>query len=281
MIGDINLSLKCYFKDLKSFNTINGDDQIELAIKAKSGDEKALHRLVESNLRFVVTIAKEYQYSNIPLEDLISEGNFGLIKAVDKYDPTKNIRFISYAVWWVRQSILQSIYENDSIVRLPINRISINNKVNKTKDVLTKQLGREPTSKEISDFCNVCEIDILNSYTDCSKPIEFHMDDNDDNGINFCDLFQSDDVDSVEKKFSRKETTNSVNNILNELSERESKILKMFFGMDTGEPMNLREIGEKMSLTNERVRQIKDFALKKLRTFKKSQKLRKLMENEI
>ena len=139
---DICIALKAYFKDLKNVELLSGEEQNELAVKAKSGDKDALDRLVKSNLRFVVTVAKEYQYSNIPLEDLISEGNIGLIKAVDKFDVSKKIKFISYAVWWVRQSIIQSIYENGSIVRLPVNRININNKINKTKDILFKELNR-------------------------------------------------------------------------------------------------------------------------------------------
>ena len=169
---EFNVALKSYFKDLKSVELFDGEEQTKLAIKAKSGDVVALHKLVESNLRFVVTVAKEYQYSKIPLEDLISEGNIGLIRAVEKFDENKNIKFISYAVWWVRQAITQSIYDNGSIVRLPVNRININNKVNKTKDILFKELNREPTEREISDFCNVCEDDIYESYTDCSHVVE-------------------------------------------------------------------------------------------------------------
>ena len=278
---DISLALKTYFKDLKSVELLNGVEQTELAIKAKLGDKKALHKLVESNLRFVVTVAKDYQYSNLPLEDLISEGNIGLIKAVDRFDPSKKIRFISYAVWWVRQSILQSIYENGSIVRLPVNRININNKINKTKDILFKELNREPTPKEISDFCHVCEIDIINSYNDCNFVVELENPFSEESTNTLSDFLEGDEYDNFEKSHNRENDSFEINTVLSSLNKRESKIIKMYFGLETGQEMNLREIGEKLDLTNERVRQIKDFALKKLRTFGKSSKLRELLTSDM
>jgi RNA polymerase primary sigma factor len=278
---DISISLKAYFKDLRNIELLNGEEQTELAIKAKSGDKKALNKLIESNLRFVVSVAKEYQYSKIPLEDLISEGNIGLMKAVDKFDESKKIRFISYAVWWIRQSITQSIHENGSIVRLPVNRININNKINKTKDILIKELKREPTPKEISDFCNVCEIDIVNSYSDCSYAVELENQCSEESKETFVNFLQGDDFDNVEKIHNREAASHEINNALSELNKRESKILKMYFGLETGQEMNLRQIGEELDLTNERVRQIKDFALKKLRTYGKSYKLREYLNCEI
>lgn len=274
---DICIALKAYFKDLKNVELLSGEEQNKLAIKAKSGDENALKRLVESNLRFVVTVAKEYQYSNIPLEDLISEGNIGLIKAVEKFDASKKIKFISYAVWWVRQSIIQSIYENGSIVRLPVNRININNKINKTKDILFKELNREPTPKEISDFCDVCEIDIVNSLTDCNYSVELENQCSDDSKATFSDYLEGEEYDKMQSKINRDAASHEINNALSGLNKRESKILKMYFGLETGQEMNLREIGEELDLTNERVRQIKDFALKKLRTYGKSNKLREFL----
>lgn len=274
---DISIALKAYFKDLKAVELLSGEEQTELAIKAKSGDKNALNRLIESNLRFVVTVAKEYQYSSIPLEDLISEGNIGLMKAVNKFDESKKIRFISYAVWWVRQSIIQSIYENRSVVRLPVNRININNKITKTKDILTKELNREPTVQEISDFSNVCEMDIINSYTDCNFLVEIENPYSEGSNETFSDYLEGEEFNNIQKKFNKQAASHGINSALSELSKRESKILKMYFGIETGQEMNLREIGEKMELTNERVRQIKDFALKKLRMYGKSSKLREFL----
>ncbi len=278
---DISIALKAYFKDLKNVELLSGNEQTELAIKAKSGDKVALDKLVKSNLRFVVTVAKEYLWSNIPLEDLISEGNIGLIKAVKKFDDSKKIRFISYAVWWVRQSILQSIYENGSVVRLPVNRININNKVNKTKDILFKELNREPTPEEISDFCDVCEIDITNSLSDCNFSVELENPCSDDSKTTFCDCLEGEEYNNSQKGFNREAASHEIGTALSELNQRESKILKMYFGLESGQEMNLREIGEKLSLTNERVRQIKDFALKKLRTYSKSCNLREFLSCEI
>lgn len=274
---DISLSLKAYFKDLKNVEMLNGDEQTKLAVKAKLGDKKALHKLVESNLRFVVTVAKDYQYSNIPLEDLINEGNIGLIKAVDKFDESKKIRFISYAVWWIRQSIIQSIYENGSVVRLPVNRININKKIKKTKDILFKELNREPTSKEISDFCDVCEIDIVNSLSDCSHSVELENPQSENSKHTLSDYLEGEEFDNMEKSTNREAASHEIKIALSSLNKRESKILKMYFGLETGQEMNLREIGKELELTNERVRQIKDFALKKLRTYGKSYNLREFL----
>ena len=278
---DIGLALKAYFKDLKDVELLKGEEQTELAIRAKVGDKDALKRLVESNLRFVVTVAKEYQYSKIPLEDLISEGNIGLMKAIEKFDETKKIKFISYEVWWIRQSIIQSIYDNGSIVRLPVNRININNKIRKTKDTLFKELNRDPTEKEISDFCNVCEIDIMNSYTDCNYGIEIENNISEDDRSTVIDSFESDEFNKLEKHTNNQAVIHEIERALSGLNKRESKILKMYFGLENGQEMNLREIGEELALTNERVRQIKDFALKKLRTYEKSYKLREYLDCEI
>ena len=278
---DISIALKVYFKDLKVLELLSGEEQTKLAIKAKSGDKNALNKLIESNLRFVVTVAKEYLYSNIPLEDLISEGNIGLMKAVNKFDESRKIRFISYAVWWIRQSIIQSIYENGSVVRLPVNRININNKISKTKEILTKELNREPTAQEISDFSSVCEIDIINSYSDCSNLVE--LDNSYSGGFSetFADYLEGEEYQNIERKFNKQAASHEIEDALSALNKRESKILKMYFGLETGQEMNLREIGEKMELTNERVRQIKDFALKKLRMYGKSSKLREFLNCDI
>ena len=281
---DICLSLKAYFKDLKSIVLLNGEKQTELAIKAKLGDKKSLERLVKSNLRFVVTVAKEYQYSNIPLGDLISEGNYGLIKAVEKFDESKKIRFISYAVWWIRQAIIQSIYENGGTVRLPVNRININNKINKATDALYKELNRDPTPKEISDFCNVCEIDIINSFNDCNYSVELenpHSGDSENSTLTISDYLEGEEYNNSIKKINKEAVSHEIKEALSGLNQRESKILKMYFGLETGQEMNLRQIGSELKLTNERVRQIKDFALKKLRTYGKSGKLREFLNCEM
>lgn len=276
-----NLILKTYFKELRKLDLIDSDEQISLAKRAKEGDEKSFDRLVKSNLRFVVTIAKEYQYSNIPLEDLINEGNIGLIKAIYKFESSKNIKFISYAVWWIRQSIIQSIYENGSYVRLPINRININNKVQKAKEELYKKLNREPTIKEVSEHCGLCEDDVVISFDGCKCLIELDGDLFEDSNLQVSDAIESCEYGELKSSINKDAAIYEINKVLSKLNKRENKILRMYFGLDNGEEMNLREIGENIGLTNERVRQIKDFALKKLRTYSNSFKLREFVNQEL
>ena len=278
---DICLSLTVYFKDLRKMQVLNKEEQNELAIKAKCGDKAAMDELIKTNLKFVVSVAREYQYSNIPLEDLISEGNIGLIRAIDKFDETKNIKFISYAVWWIRQSIIQSIYDNGSIVRLPINRIAINSKVSKTREILLQELNREPSVEEISDFCKISETDISNSLTDFTGAFDLDNWCSDDSTSTFIDYLEGEEFKNSQQTVNRDAASHGINEVLSTLNNRESKILKMYFGLENGQEMNLREIGEKLDLTNERVRQIKDFALKKLRTYGKSNKLREFLSYHI
>lgn len=278
---DNSISLKCYFKDLSKFSLIDGEKQTKLAIKAQGGDQKALNELIESNLRFVVTVAKEYLYSGIPLEDLINDGNIGLIKAVEKFDASKGIRFISYAVWWVRQSIIQSIYETADTVRLPINRINIKNKINRAKEILFKELSREPTVEEINIFSGIEDDDINGYLTDCNFSVNLESRVSDESEITVGDCLHGEGFEEMEKKFNRKDASHEINSVLSTLNKRESKIIKMYFGLENGQEMNLREIGEELNLTNERVRQIKDFALKKLRTYGKSMKLREFLSCEL
>jgi RNA polymerase primary sigma factor len=160
MINHNSISIKNYFKDLKKIESKTGDEQIELIRQAKLGNEKALETVINSNLRFVVSVAKDFQHYGLPLEDLISEGNIGLMKAVDKFDSTKGFRFISYAVWWVRQSIMQSVYENGNSIRIPINKINIINKVTKHLDKLYNELDREPTIEEISQSAELTQAEV-------------------------------------------------------------------------------------------------------------------------
>ena len=256
-----------------------GDEQTLLAIKAKGGDRESFEKLIECNLKFVVSIAREYLWSKMPLEDLIGEGNIGIIKAVGKYDETKGIKFLSYAVWWIRQSIMQSIYDNGSIVRLPVNRIAINTKINKAKESLYKELNREATEREISKRSGVSLDDVFDSVSDCNYAVEIDTLLDDDSNITFSDMLESDEFDDSEKESSRISTCFELGSVLSNLTDREQAIIKMYFGLESGEGMNLREIGGELDLTNERVRQIKDFALKKLRTFGNSIKLKEIINS--
>jgi len=284
-----SISLKNYFKDLRKLEMVDGNEQTELAVKAREGDQAAMKRLIESNLRFVLSIAKEYVYTGIPLEDLIQEGNLGIMKAVGRFDETRGFRFISYAVWWIRQSILQSAYETGSSVRLPVNRINAINKVVKATESLTKKLKREPTISEISDFyyneenkkSDLSESDVRNAFVDNGVEVSLNTTVSEDNSTELHESLEGDGLREIEGVMNKNALQTEIGGVLSELTERESVILKMYFGLDGFEENTLAEIGEKISLTNERVRQIKEFALKKLRTFNNSSKLKEFLNCEI
>lgn len=284
-----SMSLKHYFKEVRKCELIDGNDQIALVVKAKKGDQKALKLLIESNLRFVLTIAKDYVYTGIPLEDLIQEGNLGLIKAVDRFDETKGFRFISYAVWWVRQSILQFSYENGSSVRLPVNRINAINKVMKATESLSKKLSREPSIKEISDFyynsktgySDLSEKDIRSAYSDNGVEVSLNTTVSGESATELHESIAGEGLKEMENDMNKHALQSEIGEVLDELTDRESTILKMYFGLDGKEEKTLAEIGKEINLTNERVRQIKEFALKKLRTFGNSSKLKEFLNSDI
>ena len=287
-INKDSISLKAYFKEVRKYEQIDGKEQIELAIKAKNGDQKALNKLIQSNLRFVLKVAKEYSYTGMPIEDLIQEGNLGIIKAVERFDTEKGYKFISYAVWWIRQSILQAAYENNSSVRLPVNRINIINKVIKATEALTKELGREPSVKEISDFyrdengnSELSEKDIRSSYADSNHEVSLNSTISDESGSELHESIAGEGLEEIESLMNKNSLKSEIDDVLGELTDREETILKMYFGIGDYEEMTLAEIGENIGLTNERVRQIKEFALKKLRTYNNSSRLREFLSCEI
>lgn len=286
-----SISLKAYFKDLRKIELIDGNTQTELAIKAKEGDQEAMRKLVESNLRFVLSVAKEYSYTGIPLEDLIQEGNLGIIKAVERFDAEKGYKFISYAVWWIRQAILQSAYETGNSVRLPVNRINAINKVIKATEILTKELGREPSVREISEYYNsveggksdLSEKDVRSAYADSNYEVSLNstVSSDDYNGTELHESLAGDGLSQMENDMNKSSLKSEIDDVLSELTDREELILKMYFGIGDFEEMTLAEIGESIDLTNERVRQIKEFALKKLRTYNNSSRLREFLSCDI
>lgn len=285
-----SISLKNYFKDIRKLDLVSSNEQTELAIKAREGDHRSMKKLVESNLRFVLSIAKEYSYTGIPIEDLIQEGNLGIIKAVDRFDETKGFKFISYAVWWIRQSILQSVYETGPSVRLPVNRINTLNKVAKATEALFKTLNREPNAKEISDYyineetgiSDLNEKDIINSYSDGNIEISLNSTvSNDESSHELHENLEGEGFSELENMINKGSLQMEIKDVLSELTERENLILRMYFGIGEFEEMTLAEIGKEINLTNERVRQIKEFALKKLRTYSNSSKLKEFLNCEI
>jgi len=273
-------SSKSYYKELSKIPVIDKEKQIELAKKAKRGDEKSLEMLIKGNLRFVVTIAKEYNYNNIALGDLINEGNIGLIKAVDRFDADKGIHFISYAVWWIRQSIMQFIYNNGELVRLPINRINLRNKIKKAIEILYKDLQRHPSIEEIYRLTDIPKKDIKNYLNSHKDEIEIKV--SYENNLLVAEEYtQDEDFNKIEKNINRHDASQAINKVLKTLNKRESTIIQMYFGLNGGPSLNLREISKKLLLTNERVRQIKDFALKKMRTRTNSYSLREFLNSDI
>lgn len=251
-------NLSKYFKDVKKYKLITADDEVNLAIRIKDGDTKAIDELVKANLKFVVSIAKEYQNQGLSLSDLISEGNYGLVKAASRFDYTKGFKFISYAVWWVKQSIIQSLNDNARMIRLPTNVI---NKISTLKKEIEKfefENEREPVFGEI--FTEDNEPMELISYHKCISLNEVIN----TNGDELIDLIFSDESDS--NKISEDKIKRELNKTLSTLNQRERDIIECYFGLNTDrEPMTLDAIGERYSITKERIRQIKEKALRKLR----------------
>lgn len=275
-ISGSSISIKNYFKELRKIEQVSGDEQTELAILAKNGDKAAMNKLIECNLRFVLTIAKDYQYGNVEIEDLINEGNIGLIKAVEKYNPSKGFKFISYAVWWVRQSIMQYIYENGSMVRLPINKINAIGKVNRATEQLFQSLDREPTFDEIKEVTKFSSDDIKSTFID-NRCFSIDQKISEDSDIDLTNIIPSESLDDIESKMNEESLKSEINEVFSSLTEREIEIMNMYFGLNGSKELSLKEIGKKLNLTNERIRQIKELALKKLRMYGKSSKLREFM----
>jgi RNA polymerase primary sigma factor len=276
-----SISIRNYFKELRKLDTIPSDEQTQLVIKAKTGDQKAMNRLVESNLRFVLSIAKDYSWSGIPLEELSSEGNIGLIKAVSKFDETKGVKFISYAVWWIRQSIMQSVYENGNTVRLPINKINNISKINKASDKLHQKLDREPTIEEIVKVTELTEKEVKVSVNDVMSYVSIDDKIRADSDSEVGDFIPGETMEDIDKKINLNSLKEEINSVFEDLNAREIRILNMHFGLNGCYEMSLKEIGEELDLTNERVRQIKEFALKKLRMYGKSSRLKEFLDCKI
>ena len=258
-------SLDQYLKEISQYPLIDKAEEARLAKGIKRGEAEALDKLVRSNLRFVVSVAKKYQNQGVPLSDLINEGNLGLIRAAHKFDETKGIKFISYAVWWIRQAILQALAEQSRIVRVPLNRAGALHRIGRRSSALLQELGREPTVEEIADDLDISQqevertLAISQSHLSLDAPItpgEDHR---------LLDYLPDQYAPGPEDEAYDHALKNSVEDALSSLKEREAKILRLYFGLDDQEPMTLEEIGALMGITRERVRQIKQKALIRLR----------------
>lgn len=259
-----------YLKEIKKYPLLSEREEKELAKKIREGDKKALEKLILGNLRFVVNVAKEYQGKGLTLAELINEGNYGLIKAAQKFDETKNVKFISYAVWWIRQSIMKAILENNSNIRIPLSQITKINAVNRAQQEILDQENRVPTFKEIADKIGMSENEVKNILN--LNKVELSLSDpiGDDENLYLGDTIIEENELSPEETLLRKRYKETLKNQLEKLSEREAFVLKKYFGLDDYRPHTLEEIGKELNISRERVRQIKDRAINKLKEMTKN-----------
>ena len=259
-------ALDKYLADIAKEPMITPDEEVELAQRIKLGDQIALDRLVRSNLRFVVSVAKQYQNQGLSLADLINEGNVGLIKAAQRFDETKGFKFISYAVWWIRQAILQAVAEQSRMVRLPLNQVGMLSRVKKTASYLEQLYQRKPTIKEIADELDMPEDKVETILKINAKEVSMDAPVNDDDDLLFIDTVVPDDNNDADKAIVSETESAAIKRSLSVLNDRERKVIMRYFGLnDDRHAYTLEEIGYMMDMTRERVRQVKDKALKKLR----------------
>ena len=268
-------SLDMYLQDIGRVELITADEEVVLAQRIKQGDQKALDKLVKANLRFVVSVSKQYQNQGMSLPDLINEGNLGLIKAAQRFDETRGFKFISYAVWWIRQSILQSLAEQSRIVRLPLNKIGAINKINKALSKMEQDLEREPSYDEVSEALDMLPQDIQDTMRNNHRHLSMDapLNINEDGGSLY-DLMENDEAVSPEKFLMNESLQQEISRSLATLTDREADVVKLFFGLNGSHAHSLEEIGEKFDLTRERVRQIKEKAVRRLKHGSRSRLLK-------
>ena len=259
-------SIDKYLNDISKIPLLNAEEEGILAKRIREGDKVALERMINANLRFVVSVAKQYQNQGLSLSDLINEGNIGLMKACMRFDETKGFKFISYAVWWIRQSILQSIVDSSRLVRLPLNRLGSYNKVAEVNSSFLQENQREPTLDELSEILNIkkSDIDIMIKGTTRHTALDARMA-NDDDSSAFVDLMNDTDNRLPDELLMEQSLDKDVELCLSTLTEKEVEIITLYYGLNGFRPMNLVEIGEEFNLTRERVRQIKESAIRKMR----------------
>ncbi len=267
-------SLEKYFQEISKLDMITADEEVELAQKIKKGDQRALDKLVRANLRFVVSVAKQYQNQGLKLSDLINEGNLGLVKAAKRFDETRGFKFISYAVWWIRQSILQALAEQSRIVRLPLNKIGTISKINKIYSHLEQQNERMPSAAEIAKALDMTVSDVELSLKNSGRHISMDAPFKEGEDSNLYNVVSYKDSPKPDKELMQQSLTTEINRALEQLTHKEAKVIKMYYGIDCKSPYSLAEIGETFNLTRERVRQVKQKAIRRLQTKTKTEALR-------
>ena len=266
-------SLDKYLQEIGREELVTPDEEVELAQRIRKGDQEALEKLTRANLRFVVSVAKQYQNQGLSLPDLINEGNLGLIKAAEKFDETRGFKFISYAVWWIRQSILQVLAEQSRIVRLPLNQVGSLNKINKALSKFEQEYERQPSNEELSEMIDVPKDKISDTLRVGSRHVSVDAPfvEGEDNSL--LDVLPNDDSPSADKGLVNESLNTEIERALSTLTDREREIIKSFFGIGCQE-MTLEEIGERFGLTRERVRQIKEKAIRRLKSPSRSKLLK-------
>lgn len=258
-----NMTVNQYLADINKYPLITPDEETELAHRIIAGDNEAFQRLVEANLRFVVSVAKQYQGHGLDLSDLINEGNLGLIKAAQKYDPTRGFRFISYAVWWIRQSILQGLSEQSRMVRLPLNQVGNINKITKARNAFLQENEREPTDEELAELMDITPSKLAETLRSSNSHLSFDTPFGEDGDGTLLDILPDASTPSTDSPMNYESLQHDLEEVMKVLAPREREILKLAFGIGCKEH-TLEEIGENFHLTRERVRQLKEKAIRKM-----------------
>lgn len=267
-------SLEKYLQEIGKVDLLKPDEEIELARRIKKGDQLSLEKLTKANLRFVVSVAKQYQNQGLSLGDLINEGNLGLIKAAKRFDETRGFKFISYAVWWIRQSILQALAEQSRIVRLPLNRVGALNKIGKAFSALEQEFEREPSASELADELDMSLFEVADTLKISGRHLSMDAPFAQGEDNRLLDVIHDDRQPSPDNTLMKESLKQEVRRALSTLSDREAEIIRLYFGLDLEHSLTLEEIGERFSLTRERVRQIKEKALRRLRDKTRSKTLK-------
>jgi RNA polymerase primary sigma factor len=268
-------SLEKYLQEIGKVDLINPEEEVLLAVRIKEGEQRALDRLVKANLRFVVSVAKQYQNQGLSLPDLINEGNVGLIKAAMRFDETRGFKFISYAVWWIRQSILQALAEQSRIVRLPLNKVGLTNRISKAYQQLEQEFERDPTAEELAELLEIGIEEVSHTLNVSTRHLSMDSPLSDGEENTLVDVMENPNADRTDFNLEYSESLkHEIARSLRILTERQKEVLCYFFGIGVDHPLSLEDIGDKFNLTRERVRQIKDKALNKLKTTTRCKQLK-------
>ena len=270
-------SISMYLAEIGRYNPLPPDREVELAIRIQKGDERAMKELVEANLRFVVSVAKKYQGNGLSLADIINEGNMGLIKAAKRFDHPRGFKFISYAVWWIRQSILQALAEQSRLIRLPLNRVGTITKITRAAEKLEAEVERQPKGDEIGAQLEMSGDEVLMAMQYSRRHSSLNSPFQEGENSSLLDIIEDSEAEEPEARIMMESMSEEVNGALDTLSERERIVLEMYFGINRDSAMTLNEIGEEFDLTRERVRQIKEKAIQRLRHRSRSKNLRRYL----